>query len=48
MDWTPLAKDPVAGLCKHGSESSGYIQGLQFLEYLSDYQLLRKYSAPCN
>jgi hypothetical protein len=36
----------VAGSCEHGNESSGSIKGVEFLDYLSDYQLPNKDSAP--
>jgi hypothetical protein len=29
-------KGPVAGSCEHGNEPSYSIQGMEFLEYLSD------------
>jgi hypothetical protein len=37
----------MAGFCEHGNEPSGSIKGVEFLDYLSDYQLLKKGSAPC-
>jgi hypothetical protein len=37
----------VAGSGEHGDELSGYIKGGGF-DYLSDYQLLKKESAPCS
>jgi hypothetical protein len=36
----------VAGSCEHGDEPSGYIKGGEFGDLLSDYQLLKKDSAP--
>jgi hypothetical protein len=36
----------VAGRYEHGNEPSGFIKGWGFLDYLSDCQLLKKYSAP--
>jgi hypothetical protein len=35
----------VAGSCEHGNELSGFIKGGEFLDWLSDYQLLKD-SAP--
>jgi hypothetical protein len=32
----------VAGSCEHGNEPSGSIKGGKFLDWLSDYQLLKK------
>jgi hypothetical protein len=32
----------VGGSCKHINESSGSIKGGEILNYLSDYQLLKK------
>jgi hypothetical protein len=32
----------VAGSCEHGNEPPGYIKGREFIEQLSDYQLLKK------
>jgi len=31
----------VAGPCERGNESSGSIKGGEFLDYLSDYELLK-------
>jgi hypothetical protein len=31
----------MPGVCEHGNEHSGSIKGEEFLEQLSDYQLLR-------
>jgi hypothetical protein len=36
----------VAGFCEHGNEPVGPIKGGEFLDYLSDYLLLKKNSAP--
>jgi hypothetical protein len=36
----------VAGPCEHSNEPSGSINGGEFLEWLSDCQLLKKDSAP--
>jgi hypothetical protein len=36
----------VAGLCENGNELSGSIKSREFLDYLSDYQLLKKDSVP--
>jgi hypothetical protein len=36
----------VAGSCKHGNEPFGSINDWEFLDWLSDYQLLKKDSAP--
>jgi hypothetical protein len=35
----------VAGSCEHDHEPSGSIKEGEFLDYLSDYQLLKKDSA---
>jgi hypothetical protein len=35
----------VVGICKDGSEPSDSTKGRQFLDYLSDYWLLKKDSA---
>jgi hypothetical protein len=35
----------AADSCKHGNEPSGSVKGGVFLEYLSDYQLLKKDSS---
>jgi hypothetical protein len=34
------------GSCEHGNETSGYIKGGEFLDYLSDHQLFKYDSAP--
>jgi len=36
----------MAGFCEHGNENLGFIKGGKFIEYLSDYYLLKKNSAP--
>jgi hypothetical protein len=36
----------VAGSVGHGNEPSGSIKGGEFINYLSDYYLLEKDSAP--
>jgi len=36
----------VVGSYKHGNEPLGAIKGMEFLDQLSDYQLLKKDSAP--
>jgi len=36
----------VVSSCENGNETSGSIKGREFLEHLSDYQLLKKDSAP--
>jgi hypothetical protein len=34
--------------CKHGNETYGSTKGGEFLDWLIDYQLLKKDSASCN
>jgi hypothetical protein len=36
----------VTGSCGHGNETSGSTKGGEFLDYLSNYQLIKKDSAP--
>jgi hypothetical protein len=36
----------VVGCSEHSNELSGFINGGSFIDYLSDYQLLEKDSAP--
>jgi hypothetical protein len=36
------------GCCEHDNEPSGSIKGEEFLDYVSDYQLLKKDSTPWN
>jgi len=36
----------VAGSYEHGTEPSGSIKRVEFLDYVNDYQLLKKDSAP--
>jgi hypothetical protein len=38
----------VVGSCEYGNESSGSIKGREFLDQLSDYQILTKDYAPCH
>jgi hypothetical protein len=48
MDWVLLAqdRDQWRGSSEHGDEPSGSIKFLEFLEFLRDWQLLKKGSAP--
>jgi len=39
VDWIRLG--PVVGFCEHGNEPSDSIKGGEFLDYMSDYQLLK-------
>jgi hypothetical protein len=39
-------KGPRVGSCEQGNEPSGSIKGEEFLDLLSDYQLLKKDAAP--
>jgi hypothetical protein len=41
--WT--GQKPVAGPCEHGNEPSGLIKGGDYLDWMSDCQLLKD-SAP--
>jgi hypothetical protein len=45
LDSCGSGRDTIAGYCEHGNELSGSIRG-GILDYLSDCQLLKKYSAP--
>jgi hypothetical protein len=36
----------IVGSCEHSNEHFGSIKGRKFLDYLSDYWLLKKDSAP--
>jgi hypothetical protein len=38
----------AADSCEHGNKPSVSIEGGEFLDWLSDYQLLKKDSAPWN
>jgi hypothetical protein len=46
LDSSGSGQRPVAGSCEHRIETSGSIKGGEFLDYLSDYQLLKEDSAP--
>jgi hypothetical protein len=39
---------PVARSCEHGNKPSGSIKGREFLDCMSDYQLLKQNSIPCS
>jgi len=43
VDWIHLAQDRNY---EHGNETTGFIKGGKFLDYLSDYHLY-KVSSPC-
>jgi hypothetical protein len=47
LDSCGSGQESVRGCCEQGSEPSGSTKGGEFLNYLSDYQLLKKDSAPC-
>jgi hypothetical protein len=42
----PEGKRPLEGSCEHGNEPSGSIKCWEFLEWLDNWQLLKKGSAP--
>jgi hypothetical protein len=48
MDWIDLAqdRDQWRTLCEHGDEPSGFLKCWEVLEYLHNWQLLEKGSAP--
>jgi hypothetical protein len=51
MEWYALdlsgpGLGPVEGSCEHGNEPSGSITCWEILEWLSDWQLIEKGSAP--
>jgi hypothetical protein len=46
LDSSGSGQGPVATSYEHGNEPSGYIQGEEFLNQMSDYRLLRKDSGP--
>jgi hypothetical protein len=46
MDWIDLAQGPVEGSCEHGDEPSGSLKCWEVPEWLHNWQLLRKGSAP--
>jgi len=46
VDWIHVAQDRlVEGSHEHGNEPSGLIQGGAFLDWLGNYQPMKKYSA---
>jgi hypothetical protein len=40
LDRCRSEEGPVAGCCEHGNEPACAVQGGEFLEWLSDYQIL--------
>jgi hypothetical protein len=42
--WEDNISMTMVGCCGHGYEPSGFINGGEFLDQLSDYQLLKDYS----
>jgi hypothetical protein len=48
VDWVDLAQDkgPLEGSCEHGDKPSGSIKCWEVLEWLQNWQLLKKGSAP--
>jgi hypothetical protein len=45
MDWIDLAQDRE-GSCEHANEPLGFIKCWEVLEWLRNWQLLKKGSAP--
>jgi hypothetical protein len=46
-DWIDLAQEgPVEGSCERGNEPSGSLKRWKVLEWLHNWQLLKKGSAP--
>jgi hypothetical protein len=48
LDASGSGYEPVGGCCEHGNEPepAGSIKGGEFLDLLSDYQLVKKGCAP--
>jgi hypothetical protein len=50
VDWIDMAQGrdqgPVEGSCEHGIEPSGSIKCWEVLEWMRDWRLLKKGSAP--
>jgi hypothetical protein len=46
LDASGLGYEKVAGSCEHRNEPSHSINGGEFLDWLNDYQLLKKDYAP--
>jgi hypothetical protein len=46
LDRSGSESEPVEGSCEHGNEHSGSIKCCEVLEYLHNWQLLKKGSAP--
>jgi hypothetical protein len=46
MDWIDLAQRPVEGSSEHGDEPSGSLKYWEVPEWLYNWQVLRKGSAP--
>jgi len=48
LDSSVSGQGPVVGFCEHCKERSSSIEGEKCLDFLSDYQLPKKNSAPCS
>jgi hypothetical protein len=46
MGWYGLDQSGLEDSCKHGDEPSGFLKCWEVLEWLHNWQLLRKGSAP--
>jgi hypothetical protein len=46
MDLREIGWGPVEGSCEHGNETSDFIKCWEILEWLNDWRLLKKGSAP--
>jgi hypothetical protein len=46
LDWYGSGYGPVEGCCEHGNEPSGSIKCWEVLEWLHNWRLLKKSSAP--
>jgi hypothetical protein len=46
LDMSGSGQGPVEHLCEHGDEPSGFIKCWEVLEWLHNWQLLKKGAAP--
>jgi hypothetical protein len=46
MELISVHVDPMATFCDHNNGAYDFTQGGDFLDYLSDYQVLKRNSAP--
>jgi hypothetical protein len=48
IDWSGLEQEQVEGPCEHGNEPSGSVECWEIRDWLRNWRLLKKGSAPAS